>query len=435
MTEKHKLPLTDIKVADFSWFGAGPICAQNLARYGATVVRVESEAHLDGLRGVMPFAQQTCPDCGGGGCPKCANTGRVTRTGYNVSGYFNNYNAGKLDVTITLSTEMGKEMARRLIGWCDVFITNQTPRMIDRWGFHYEDLTKINPDIIAAYQPMQGFDGPHRDFFGFGAVLNAITGYNELSGFPNRPPMGLGTNYPDYVINPGHTLIAILAALRHRRKTGKGQRIELAQLESVISTLGPVVMDYNENGRVQTRKGNRLSYAAPHGAFRCQDITWENQPMDRWVAFGIFNDAQWTALVDAMGSPAWAAGSEFATLDGRKANEDELEAHVTEWTRGRTAEEAMEVLQSKGIPAGVVQNAKDVLEDEQMKARDYFEYLDHPETGVAAYDGAPFKLSKTPGSLRTPAPVLGQHNEHVCREILGMSDDEIAEALIEQALY
>ena len=183
--------------------------------------------------------------------------------------------------------------ARSSIAWCDIFITNQTNRMVERWGFTYDELKKINPTIIAAYQPMQGFDGPHKDFFGFGAVLNAITGYNELSGFPNRPPMGLGTNYPDYVINPGHTLIAILAALRYRKRTGKGQRVELAQLESSVAPLAPAVMDYTSNGRVQTRKGNRISYAAPHGAFRCKDGTWEEKPEDRWIAFGVFDDAQW----------------------------------------------------------------------------------------------------------------------------------------------
>lgn len=432
----QKLPLEGLKVADFSWFGAGPICAQNLGRFGATVVRVESEAHLDGLRGVMPFAMKECPDCAGKGCAACQNIGRVSKTGYNVSGYFNNYNAGKLDVTINMGTERGGEMARKLFAWCDVFITNHTPRIVEKWGVTYDDLVKINPTIIAAYQPMQGFDGPHKHFFGFGAVLNAITGYNYMSGFPHRPPMGLGTNYPDYVINPGHTLIAILAALRHRRKTGKGQRIELAQIESSVAPLAPAVMDYMTNGNVQMRQGNRLSYASPHGAFRCEDETIDGVAHDRWIAFGVFDDAQWQALVAAMGTPAWAADAKFASLASRKQNEDELEAHVTEWTRPQTAEAVMEALQARGIPAGVVQNSRDVLErDPHLKARQYYQYLDHPETGHSAYDGAPFRLSKTPGSLNRAAPLLGQDNEYVCKEILGMSDDDITEALVEQALF
>lgn len=409
-------PLEGIKVADFSWFGAGPICAENLASFGATVVRVESEAHVDGLRGVMPFAKD--------------------KTGYNVSGYFNAYNAGKLDITINLSTELGREMARKLIAWCDIFITNQTPRILERWQLTYEHVAKINPTVIAAYQPMQGLDGPHKYFMGFGAVLGPITGYSHLSGFPERKPMGLGTNYPDYVINPGHTLIAILAALRHRNKTGEGQLIELAQIESSVAPLAPALMDYMANGRVQMRGGNRLPNASPHGAFRCKDNTFNDAPEDRWVAFGVFNDAHWRGLLDAMGNPAWAADAKYATIPSRKQHEDELEAHITAWTRERTAEDAMAALQSRGVPAGVVQNARDMLDaDEHLKARRYYVYLDHPEAGRTAYDGPPFVLSKTPGVLRTPAPLLGEHNDYVCREILGMSDDEITEAVIEQALY
>ncbi len=432
----QKLPLEGIKVADFSWFGAGPICAQNLARFGATVVRVESEAHIDGLRSVAPFAMQECPDCKGAGCAKCQNVGRVSISSYNVSGFFNNYNAGKLDITINMGTERGGEMTRKLIGWCDIFITNHTPRIIERWGLAYDAVRAINPNVIAAYQPMQGFDGPHKHFFGFGAVLNAITGYNAMSGFPNRPPMGLGTNYPDYVINPGHTLVAILAALRHKRKTGKGQLIELAQIESSVAPLAPAVMDYMANGVVQTRQGNRLSYASPHGAFRCEDQDVAGTPHDRWIAFGVFDDAQWGALADAMGAPAWATGAQFATHAGRKQNEEALETHITEWTRPQVAEDVMELLQARGIPAGVVQNSRDVLErDPHLKARGYYQYLDHLETGHSAYDGAPFRLSKTPGTLTSPAPLLGQHNEYVCKEILGMTEDEITEALVEQALF
>jgi benzylsuccinate CoA-transferase BbsF subunit len=411
-----KQPLEGIKVADFSWFGAGPICGENLASFGATVVRVESESHPDGLRSVAPFPPG--------------------KTGYNVSGYFNNYNAGKLDLTLNLNTDIGKQIARKLIGWCDIFLTNHTPRVLERWSLEYKDVREINPTVIAAYQPMQGFEGPHKYFMGFGAVLGPITGYSHLSGFPHRPPMGLGTNYPDYVINPGHTLVAILAALRYRKKTGKGQMVELAQIESAVSPLAQALMDYAANGRIQVRAGNRLPHAAPHGAFRCQDNTWNNQPEDRWIAFGVFDDAQWRGLVDAMGSPAWAGDGKFATHASRKQNEDELEANVTAWTREHTAEDLMALLQSKGVPAGVVENARDMLDnDEQLKAREYYVYLDHPEAGHTAYDGPPFRLSKTPGVLRTPAPLLGEHNEFVCKEILGMSDEEIAEALIAQALY
>jgi len=381
VTEPARLPLEGVKVADFSWFGAGPICGRMLADYGATVVRVESETHVDSLRMVAPFAKG--------------------KTGYNVSGYFNNYNAGKLGLLLNLNTKEGMRIAQRLVEWADVFLTNITPRVIERWGITYENIAKINPQIIAAYVPMQGFDGPHRDFLGFGAVLTPITGYNHLSGFPNRPPMGLGTNYPDYVINPGHTFVAIMAALRYRRRTGKGQCIEVAQLESSAAPLGPAIFDYTANGRVQDRSGNGLPYASPHNAFKCQPVTDGGRPMDqRWIAIACFSDEEWQALVEAMGKPEWAVDAKFATLEGRKANEAELETQIGTWTADKDA----------------------------------YELIEHPEAGLCAHDGPPFVLSKTPGSIRSPAPMLGEHTEYVCKEILGLDDEGIAELMVAGAL-
>ncbi len=420
MTSNGRQPLTGINVADFSWFAAGPICAEVMGLYGATVVRVESESHVDGLRGVGPFAQG--------------------KTGYNVSGYFNNYNANKLGVTIDLNTEKGRDLALRLVGWADVFITNMTPRIIERWRLTYDELVKARPDIIAVYQPMQGYDGPHRDFLGFGAVLTPITGFNHLAGFPNRPPGGLGTNYPDYVINPNHTLVAILAALRHRRRTGKGQRIELSQLESTVAALAPALMDYTVNGRTQERSGNRLPHAAPHGAFRCRttkvQTPFGERDEERWCVVACFSDEQWQALRRTMGDPEWARDERFATHAGRKQHEDELERHLEEWTSPRSPEEVMETLQAAGVPAGVVQNARDVLDDDpHLRERRYYVYLDHPEAGRTAYDGPSFRLSKTPAQYRSPAPCLGEHTHQVCKEILGLSDEEIADLLVEEVLH
>lgn len=411
-----KLPLEGVKVADFSWFGAGPICGELLATYGATVVRVESETHIDALRTIAPFAKG--------------------KTGYNVSGYFNNYNAGKLDLLLNMNTELGQQLAYKLVAWADIFLTNITPRVVERWGMTYDKLTAVNPEIIAAYQPMQGYDGPHRDYLGFGAVLTPVTGYNHLSGFPDRPPMGLGTNYPDYVINPGHTYIAILAALRYKRKTGKGQRVECAQVESSVAPLGPAVLDYIANGVVENRSGNALPYAAPHNAYKCKPLSDGGRPMDQsWVAIACFSDDEWQTLADAMGNPEWARDPKFATVAGRKANEAELDQGINAWTADKDAYAVMHDLQSRGIPSGVVESAREMLDhDEHLKARGYYVYLDHPETGRAAYDGPPFVLSKTPGRLRSPAPLLGQHTEQVCKEILGLTDDEITELLVEGVL-
>jgi crotonobetainyl-CoA:carnitine CoA-transferase CaiB-like acyl-CoA transferase len=411
MSTNGRLPLTGINVADFSWFGAG--------LYGATVIRVESESHVDGLRGIGPFP-----------------TGK---TGYNVSGYFNNYNANKLSVTINLNTEKGRELALRIVRWADVFLTNMTPRIIERWGLTYDKLVEVRPDIIAAYQPMQGYDGPHRDFLGFGAVLGPITGYNHLTGFPDRPPGGMGTNYPDYVINPGHTVIAIMAALRHRRRTGKGQRVELSQLESSVAALAPALFDYTANGRSQARAGNRIPHAAPHGAFRCRAIKvptpFGEADEQRWCVIACFDDEQWLRLRAAIGAPDWARDERFATHAGRKQHEDDLERQLEAWTSERLPEEVMETLQAAGVPAAVVQNARDCLEDPHLRERGYYVQLEHPEAGVTTYDGPGFRLSATPARYERAAPCLGEHTHQVAREVLGLSDEEIADLLVEQVLY
>ena len=418
-TNDKALPLAGLKVADFSWFAAGPACTQTMAVYGADVVRVESESHIDALRTLQPIP--------------------AGKSGYNVSGWFNNYNANKRSITIDLNTEKGRDLGRRLVSWADVFISNITPRVIERWGLMYDELVKIQPDIIAVYQPMQGYDGPHRDFLGFGAVLGPITGFNHLTGFPNRAPTGMGTNYPDYVINPAHTLTAIMAALRHRKRTGKGQRIELSQLESCVAALAPAIMDYTVNERSQERAGNRLPHAAPHGAFPCQGIKVDTvlgeQDEGRWCVIACFSDEQWEALRKAMGDPEWARAENLATLAGRKAHEDELEQQIAGWTSPQPPEQVMAALQAAGVPSGVVQNARDCLGDEHLQDRDYYVYLEHPEAGRTAYDGSGFRLTKTPAQYRTAAPCLGEHTQEVAKDILGLSDEDIADLLVEQVLH
>jgi benzylsuccinate CoA-transferase BbsF subunit len=413
-------PLDGIRVADFSWFGAGPIAGNTLCTFGAEVVRVESSKKLDSLRIVQPVALDS------EGKP---------RSSYNASGYFNNFNAGKLSLLLDMNTETGQGLAYRLIEKSDVFLTNFTPRVIDKWNLRYEQLAAINPRLIAAYAPMQGMEGPHRDFLGFGAVLTPVTGISHLSGYPERRPIGVGTNYPDYVVNPGHTVVGILAALRHRNRSGKGQMVELPQIESVVNVLGPSLLHFLADGVNEGRNGNRHPAASPHGAFRCADDPESVGSPDRWIAIACRTDEQWKTLCDALGSPETAADTRFTTLDARKVNEDELEALVGAWVRERRAEELAGLLQSRGVPAGVVENAQDLLDrDEHMKARQYYQYLDHPETGRSAYDGPAARLSLTPGVHQGPAPLLGEHTFEVCERILGLDADEIADLAAEGIL-
>ncbi len=413
-------PLEGLRVADFSWFGAGPIAGNTLSTYGAEVVRVESETKVDALRRVHPFAM---------------NEDGSFKGGYNVSGYFNNFNAGKLSLQLNLNTEKGQEIGYRLIEKCDFFLTNFTPRVIDKWNLRYDQISKVNPKIIAAYAPMQGMDGPHRDFLGFGAVLTPVTGISEMSGFPNRPPIGVGTNYPDYVINPGHTVTAMLAALRYRNKTGKGQCVELPQLESVVNTLGTAVVENLANGTNPSRTGNRSQSAAPHGAFRAADDPESVMSPDRWVAIACRDDEEWQNLCRALGHEDTAGDARFATFAARKQNEDALEELVGSWIRDQRAESVAARLQEFEVPAGVVQNAQDLLDrDEHMKSRNYYQYVDHPEAGRSAHDGPAFHLSKTPGYIAGPAPLMGEHTYDVCERIVGLTPDEIADLLAEGVL-
>jgi crotonobetainyl-CoA:carnitine CoA-transferase CaiB-like acyl-CoA transferase len=426
-----KAPLEGIRVADFSWYGAGPIGTQTLAWYGAEVIRVESEARVDGLRMTQPAP--------------------VGKSGYNVSGYYNNFNSNKLSFTLNMSKPEARDIALRFISKCDVVVENYQAGVFEKWGLSYEAMTAVKPDVIFVRQPVAGTTGPHRDFSAFGAVMTPITGLSHLSGYPDRPPIGIGTNYPDYVINPGHQTIAILAALRHRRRTGRGQYVEVAQLESTMAVVGPALIDYTANGRIQERAGNRQENAAPHGVFPClaRPVTppVEGAPVplgmqpppaeeDRWIAIAVLSDEQWQAMKKVMGEPAWASDARFDTLAGRKANEDALERLVGEWTASQKAEELMNRLQAAGVPAGVVHTSEDVLDhDVHLKARGYYVYLDHAETGKAAYDGSPFKMSRTPGGPLRPAPLLGEHTMYVAKDIIGLGEDEISDLVANQVLF
>lgn len=413
--DSPRRPLEGVRVADFSWFGAGPIAAKFLAHFGAQVVRVESETRPDGLRLTYP----TAPG----------------KAGLNVSGYYNNFNADKLGLALDMRQPGALSVALRLIARCDVVMENYTPRVFESWGLTYEAMRRVKPDIIYARLPAFGTTGPYRGFLGFGAVIGPSAGIDYLSGHPDREPVGLGTNYSDFVLNPSHAVIAILAALRHRDRTGEGQLVEVAQLESVAATLGPALLDYTVNSRVQGRTGNRDPLAAPHGAYPCRREPEAPEGADRWCVIAVTTEEEWTAFCRVLGDPEWARDPRFATLAGRKEHEDELDRQVGAWTAGHYAWEVMELLQRAGVPAGVVHTAADVLErDPHLKARGYYVYLDHPEAGRTAYDGLAIRLSRTPGEVRSPAPCLGEHTWQVCTEILGMNPEEVARLTAEGVL-
>ncbi|MBN1615602.1 MAG: CoA transferase [Deltaproteobacteria bacterium] len=421
--EQGKLPLSGIRVCDFSWFAAAPIATKTLADFGAEVIKMEWSAHPDLIRLAMPHTPGT-------------------ETDLNTGGWFNNYNSSKLCLGMNIAHPKAKEVYDRLIMISDVVVENFSPAMTDKYGIKYENYVDKKPDIIWVDQPMQGLIGPHRTRAGFGAVITPMSGLSYITGFPGRAPVGTNTNYTDYVINPGHLAIATMAALRRRKRTGKGQHIVMSQLASGTTVLGTTILDYTVNGRIREKAGNTSPWAAPHGCYKCKGESRNVkfitplgvQPglkAERWCVIACFSDEHWWALCDVIGNPAWTVDPKFSTLLARKENEAELDQLIGEWTIDRSPEEVMMLLQQVGVPAGVVQDAEDILGDPHLRSRDYFVYLDHSVAGHNAYDGIGYKLSATPGKLTRPAPRVGEHTEYICKEILGMAEEEITELIVE----
>jgi benzylsuccinate CoA-transferase BbsF subunit len=398
-TPDAALPLAGLRVADFCWIGAGSYTTKILGDLGADVIKIESSTRLDSLRLAGPYQ---------GGKP-----------GVNRSGYFADRNTSKRGITIDMKHPAALDVVRRLIAKSDIVANNFAAGVMDKFGLGPDACLAIRPDIIYLAMSMQGSQGPQRDFRGTGSSIAALTGIQELSGLPGRVPAGTGTNYPDHLPNPCHAAFAVLAALRHRRRTGRGQFIDFAQTEPMLSLLGPTFLDLTVNRRLQQRRGNDHPWAAPHGVYPCAGS-------DRWIAITVMDDAQWSALVDAMGRPAWALEARWQTMPERYRERAELDRHLAGWTAGLEAQALMQSLQARGIPAGAVQDARDVVRaDPQLAHREHWVRLPHAEMGESLYNNLPFRLSRTPVRPTRPAPLLGEHTHEVLHELLGLSDAEI----------
>jgi len=392
-----------LHVVDFSWAAAGPQVPRELAEHGATVIHVESHKRLCPLRTFAPF--------------------KDAQPGIDRSAFHAEYNTNKLSMSIDLNQAKAQEVARRLVAWADVVAESMTPGTMGKMGLDYESCRKVNPAVIYFSTTQQGQYGPHRMFQGVGHHINALAGFSSCTGWPDSDPTMIFTAYSDFIA-PWYTLIAIIGALLRRGKTGQGMYIEQAQFEAGVTFMATDILDFAVNGRSVGRHGNRDRYMAPHGIFPCRGS-------DRWIAITVANDDQWQDFCAAIGNPSWTADSKFSTILTRKGNEDELERFVSEWTRGYTAEQAMTIMQDFGVPAGVVQTAEDLLNDPQLKHRQHFITLDHPEIGPHSYHAPAYRLSETPHEMKSPGPCLGQHNELVYKEILGFSEDEIADMIAE----
>lgn len=392
-----------IKVADFSWNAVGPVSIRYLALHGATVVHIETSLAPDASRLVPPYKDDV--------------------TGINRAPFWAEFNSNKLGMALNLNHPKGLEIAKKLIAWADIVAESYSPGQMTRWGLSYQDIKKIKPDIIMYSASMQGQSGPHARHPGFGNLLVALCGVTHILGYPGEQPLQPYGAYTDWVC-PRFGIAAIVAALDYRRRTGIGQYLDLSQYETSLYFIAPALLDYEINKRIINRTGNRCSYASPHNVFKCKGE-------QSWCAISILNDEQWDALCRQMGNPSWTKDQKFSTLIGRKKNEDELEGLIENWTKKYNHYELMHKLQKEGIQAAAVLNAIELIDDEQIKYRQHFKTIEHPEIGTIPTDGIAYKLSETPAELRTTGPCLGQHTDYVCTSILGMSDEEFAGLLAE----
>ncbi len=399
--------LAGVKVVEFAAFAAGPMVGKHLGEQGATVVRVESRSRPDGFRVHYPPYKDNVP-------------------GLNRTGSFALFNDSKLGITLNLKTPEGLALARRLAAWADVLIENFVPGVMARNGLGYEQVRAVNPSIVYLSSCNMGQTGPRAAQRGFGSQLTSQAGFTYLTGYPGEDPMLLFGPYIDFVA-VGFGLIAVLAALDYRRRTGHGQHIDLAQYEAGLQFVAPALLEYEANGRIPIRMGNRSPHAAPHGAYPCRGE-------DRWCVIAVCTEDDWRAFCRAAGHPEWAEDARFGSLAARKAHEDALDALVGAWTAQRAPEVVMETLQAAGVPAGVVNRLGDLFSDPQLAHRRVWRELPHPELERFHYEAPPYILSETPAELRR-SPLLGEHNRRVYREVLGLADGEIdrlmAEGVIE----
>jgi benzylsuccinate CoA-transferase BbsF subunit len=401
------LPLEGIRVADFTWVWAGPFCTLQLAHLGAEVIRIETASRPCVTRMLPPWADG--------------------EFGVNRSGYFNQYNQGKLSLALDLKQPRAVSIAKQLVARSDIVCENFAAGVMDRLGLGYTSLQQVKPDIIMIALSGYGATGPEREFVSYGPAQVPLSGMSSLTGYAGWPPMHVGISYGDPTAGL-HGAFAVLAALWYRQRTGRGQFIDLSQLETAIAVLPEGIMEYTMNGTHPPRQGNRDPWMAPHGVFRCAGE-------QRWVAVAVRDDDEWSRFAEALGRPDLATDPRFQTLAARKANEDGLEALVTEWTRTRSPEEVTHLLQAAGIPAFVSANSQDLADDPQLKESGLFVHLAHPEIGRRQHIGIPWQMSAMSCEVRRPAPCLGEHTDYVMSEILGYRAEEIADLKARKILH
>ena len=399
-----KLPFAGITVVDFSWVGVGPISTKYLADHGAEVVRIESVMRPDVLRGGAPFKDM--------------------EPGIDRSQFYGDFNTSKYSIALDMKNPEAIAIARRLIEKADIVVESFAPGAIERMGLGYEDIRVINPQVIMVSTCLMGQTGPASQLAGYGYHAGAIAGFYEVTGWQDVGPSGPWVAYTD-TIAPRFISTLLASAIDHRRRTGDGCYLDVAQIETALHFLGPELMDLQLNGVSATRDGNRSRFFAPQGAYLCDEE-------DRWCAIAIDTEMQWASLCAEMGKPELE--DRFSSHEARLASHNEIDEIISAWTNQHNAYDLMARLQAKGIPSGVVQQSSDLLKDPQNMHRHFYRYMEHPVMGNIPYTGHQYKISNYENGPRSPAPMLGEHSFEVLSRMLEFSDEEIAAAYASGAI-
>lgn len=391
------LPFRDLRVLDLGTFWAGPFFGMYLATHGADVIKVESVQRPDGFR-----FSQTYPQLGD--------------DYYEHSTTYQGSNHGKRDLTLDLRQDEARELLLRLVADADVLIENFSPRVMENFGLTYEALTAVKPDLIMVRMPGFGLEGPWRDYVGWATVIEQASGMTWVTGHPDGDPLNPG-GFIDCGVSM-HVGVAVQAALRHRERTGEGQQIEVAQLETGACLTPEQIIAYTMNGEVLGRHGNRGRDHAPQGAYPTND--------DSWVALSVRSDDDWRALMEVVGEASWADAADLAEVEGRLARQDELDATLRSWTQSRSAAEIVEALSSRGLACSEALVATRMYGEPQLEARGFYQSLDHPRSGERRFPVWPMRFSYGPNPpFATVAPTLGQHNAEILGEELGLEKEDL----------
>ena len=407
MPSSNQQPLRNYRVLDLSRIWAGPYCTKLMADLGAEIIKMESLSVYDSHRGPVNPARgiASYPDSEPGDEP------------WNRNGWFNCLHMSKYGITLELTNDEGRRAFERLVSISDVLIENFRQGSLERLGYDYEALRQHRPDLIYVSMPAFGNTGPWKGYLGYGIGQEQLSGMAHLTGYPGDGPMKSGINHGD-PITGSHAAGVLLAALRRRRRTGKGMYIDVSQQESAVAFMGPELLAYQMTGEEPERIGNRSRWYAPCNTYPCADE-------DRWITIAATNDTEWAALLSAMNAQGLADDPRFATAEARMANQDDLDAIIAGWTSGQDAFALAGRLQAAGVPAGPVLRGPDLLADRHYAERGTFVTVDHPQVGPKQYPDIPWKMSRTPGEVRWPSPTLGQHNREIFGNLLGLTGDEI----------